>query len=34
MSKRLTIEQIVERFRQVHKDKYDYSLITEYKNNE
>lgn len=34
MSKRLTIEQIIKGFRQVHKDKYDYSLITEYKNNE
>lgn len=30
---RLTVEEVKEKFRQVHGDKYDYSEFTEYKNN-
>lgn len=33
MSKRLTVEQVIEGFKKIHGDRYDYSLITEYKNN-
>ena len=31
-SKRRTIEEVIEKCKKVHDDKYDYSLITEYKN--
>lgn len=34
MSRKLTLEQVIAGFQKVHGDKYDYSLITEYKNNE
>lgn len=33
MSRRLTIEQVVASFKATHGDRYDYSLITEYKSN-
>ena len=31
--RRLTIDEVIKSFKKVHGDKYDYSLITEYKNN-
>ena len=33
MSRRLTVEQVISGFKEVHGDRYDYSLITDYKNN-
>ena len=32
MSKRKTLEEVLNDFKSLHGDKYDYSLITEYVN--
>lgn len=33
MGKKLKIEEVKNKIKEIHKDNYDLSLITEYKNN-